>query len=47
MADFLETIGVSRFYAQLSFQYLAEFNREEIEGEGIGFREPLIFVKTY
>ncbi len=46
MADFLETIGVSRFYAQLSFQYLGEFDREQIEGEGIGFREPLVFVKT-
>ncbi len=46
MADFLETLGVNRFYAQLSFQYLEEFNREEIEGEGIGFRQPLIFVRT-
>ena len=46
MADFLETLGVSRFYAQLSFQYLAGFDREDIEDEGIGFREPLIFVKV-
>ncbi len=43
MADFLEMLGVSRFFSQLSFQYLAEFSGEEIHREGIGFREPLIF----
>lgn len=45
MADFLETLGVSRFYSRLSFQYLADFNREEIEDEGIGFGEFLVFVR--
>ena len=37
MADFLEMLGVSRFYARLSFQYLREYTREEIEDEGIDF----------
>jgi hypothetical protein len=45
MADFLEMLGVSRFFARLSFQYLQEFTPEEIQSEGIGFQAPLIFVK--
>lgn len=45
MADFLEVLGVSRFFAQLSFQYFAEFDSEEIHREGIGFQEPLVFVR--
>lgn len=45
MADFLEMLGVSRFYARLSFQYLRQYTCEEIEDEGIGFRPPLIFVR--
>ncbi len=45
MADFLETLGVSRFFAQLSFPYLEEFSSEEIQLEGIQFREPLVLVK--
>ncbi|MHB8901113.1 MAG: hypothetical protein ACYC6Y_20380 [Thermoguttaceae bacterium] len=46
MADFLETLGVNRVYAQLSYQYLADFTPEQIEDEGIGFREPLVFVRS-
>lgn len=45
MADFLEMLGVSRFFAQLSFQYLGEFSVDEMQGEGITFRAPLVFVK--
>lgn len=45
MADFLEAVGVNRFFAQLSFQYLAEFTNEDIEQEGIGFRDRIVFVK--
>ncbi len=45
MADFLELLGVSRFFAQLSFQYLQEFTSEDMQDAGIGFRAPLVFVK--
>lgn len=45
MADFLEVLGVNRLFARLSFQYLPEFRREEIEDEGIGFSDLLVFVK--
>ena len=40
MADFLEILGVSRVFGQLSFRYLAEFNADEIHKEGIEFQAP-------
>lgn len=45
MADFLELLGVSRFFAQLSYQYLAEFSTDDIQGKGIAFQAPLVFIK--
>ena len=45
LADFLEMIGISRFFAQLSFQYQAEFSSEEIEDHGITFRLPMVFTR--
>lgn len=46
LADFLELLGVSRFFAQLSFQYLGQFSDDQLQGEGLAFLPPLVFVKT-
>ena len=46
LADFLEMVGVCRFFAQLSFQYRAEFSAEDIQKEGIAFQAPLVFTRV-